>query len=177
MRSQRDGLVALHAALRAHGGPVADALGEPPAAGTREPGPAQVAASGPRATRAPGEYELLIEMILEGSRLHYGEPALVAPDDPDLRLLLGDQLYALGLERLAGLGDLAAVAELADLISLVAQAHAERDPARAQAVWAAAARAIGWGPDPAHEADKARFRGTSEDPYADRRTNAHRDGR
>ena len=31
--------------------------------------------------------------------------------DPDLRLLAGDYLYALGLERLAGLGDLPAVRE------------------------------------------------------------------
>jgi hypothetical protein len=45
--------------------------------------------------------------------------------DPDLRLLAGDALYALGLDRLAQTGDLAAVAELADLISLCAQAEAE----------------------------------------------------
>ena len=40
-------------------------------------------------------------------------------------LLAGDYLYALGLERLAGRGDLEAVGELADLISLAAQVHAE----------------------------------------------------
>ena len=45
--------------------------------------------------------------------------------DDDLRLLAGDALYALGLARLAQTGDLAAVAELSDLISLSAQAHAE----------------------------------------------------
>ncbi len=54
------------------------------------------------------------------------------PDDPDLALLAGDRLYALGLERLAALGDLDAVAELADVIALCAQAHAEGDPARAR---------------------------------------------
>jgi hypothetical protein len=158
MRSARDGLRALHAALDAEGGPVAQALRAAPAAGFEEPGPAQVASAGPRSAAAWAEYELLVEMILEGSRLHYGEPVLVAPVDPDLRLLLGDQLYALGLDRLAALGDLEAVAELADLISLVAQAHADGDPARAQAVWDAGARAIGWGSNPEHEAFKAAFR-------------------
>ena len=62
-----------------------------------------------------------------------------APDDPDLALLAGDRLYALGLERLAALGDLDAVAELADVIALCAQAHAEGDPARAEAIWEAGA--------------------------------------
>lgn len=177
MKSARDGLVALHDALAAEGGPVAQALRQAPAVGFDEPGPAQVASAGPRAARAPAQYELLIEMILEGARLHYGEPALVAPADPDLRLLLGDQLYALGLDRLAALGDLEAVAELADLISLVAQAHAEADPARAHAVWEAGARAIGWGSNPEHEAFKAAFRGALDAPSSPRPANAHRDGR
>ena len=94
-------------------------------------------------------------MILEGSLLHYGAPRVLALDDPDLALLLGDQLYALGLPRLAELGDLEAVAELADLISLLAQAHAAGDPELAEAIWAAGARAIGWGRGPDHEAAKA----------------------
>ena len=80
-------------------------------------------------------------------------------DDADLELLAGDRLYALGLERLAALGDLEAVAELADVISLVAQAHAEGDPARAEAVWAAGARALAAGPSADHEAAKAAWRG------------------
>ena len=66
-------------------------------------------------------------------------------EDPDLALLLGDQLYALGLARLAELGDLEAVAELADLISLVAQAHLREAGGLAAAVWEAGAIAIGWG--------------------------------
>lgn len=158
MRSAREGLQALHAVLAADGGPVADALVDPPREGHEAPGPAQIAAAGPRTAGDPAEYELLIEMIREGSRLHYGEPELVAPAEPDLRLLLGDHLYALGLQRLTALGDLPAVQELADVISLVAQAHAEGDAARAEAVWAAGARAIGWGQTPAHAAAKARAR-------------------
>jgi hypothetical protein len=119
------------------------------------PGPAQVAASGPRARGREAEYELLLEMILEGYRLHYGEALVVRPGDPDLALLLGDQLYALGLARLAALGDLAAVTELADVISLVAQAQAEDDPGLADAVWEAGAVAVGWGPSTRHAAAKA----------------------
>jgi hypothetical protein len=104
-------------------------------------------------------HALILEAIREGYLQHYGEGRVVRPADPDLALLAGDRLYALGLERLAALGDLAAVAELADLISLSAQAHAEGDPARADAVWAAGASALGAGPAPDHEAAKRRWRG------------------
>jgi hypothetical protein len=128
------------------------------------PGPPQLAASGPRASGREREYELLLEMILEGSRLHYGGPRIVRVQDPDLALLLGDQLYALGLSRLAELGDLDAVSELADLISLVAQAHAASDPVLAEAVWEAGAVAVGWGASRDHEAAKVLAR--SEDRRA-----------
>jgi hypothetical protein len=131
-------------ALSAQGGLLADSLRPPDQ--HREDGLARAAAQGPRAAGRETEYALLLEMILEGSRLHYGSPRVVHAPDPDLALLLGDQLYALGLTRLAALGDLAAVSELADVISLVAQAHAAGDPALAEAVWQAGASAIGWGP-------------------------------
>ncbi len=119
-----------------------------------EAGPAQRAASGPRAAGREAEYELLLEMILEGSRLHYGPQRVVRTEDPDLALLLGDQLYALGLARLAELGDLEAVAELADVISLVAQAQAAGESGVAEAAWEAGAAAIGWGPSPEQAAAK-----------------------
>ena len=104
-------------------------------------------------------YPLLVEAIREGYLQHYGTGRVVQPEDPDLALLAGDRLYALGLERLAALGDLAAVAELADIISLSAQAHAEDDPQRAAAVWEAGATALQAGPTPDHEAAKRRWRG------------------
>jgi hypothetical protein len=91
---------------------------------------------------ADPEYGLLLEAIREGSLLHYGQGRVVAPADPDLALLAGDRLYAIGLDRLAALGDVDAVAELADAISLVAQAHAEGDPERAESEWAVRARAL-----------------------------------
>lgn len=145
MRTASDGVDALAAALRAHGGTVAELLDTAGGEHDGQPGPAQIAAAGPRASSAPHEYELLLEMILEGARLHYGPARAVRTDDPDLALLVGDQLYALGLERLAALGDLEAVAELADVISLVAQAHAVGDRELADAVWDAGVTAVGWG--------------------------------
>jgi hypothetical protein len=148
-------LLGLRDALVAQGGTVAEALAPVDDLDDRPAGPPQLAAAGPRAAGHEREYELLLEMILEGSLLHYGSPRLVRCDDPDLALLLGDQLYALGLSRLAELGDLEAVAELADLISLLAQAQAARDTTLAAAIWEAGAAAIGWGGNPDHAAAKA----------------------
>jgi hypothetical protein len=155
VRSARDGLAALREALAAQDGTLAEALREEPVGDLDEPGPPRSAASGPRCAAHAMEYELLLEMILEGSRLHYGSPRLVDCRDRDLALLLGDQLYAMGLLRLARLGDLDAVAELADVISIVAQAHAGSDSELAEAVWHAGAVAIGCGSSEAHRAAKA----------------------
>jgi hypothetical protein len=83
---------------------------------------------------------------------------VVRAEDPDLALLLGDQLYALGLARLAELGDLEAVAELADVISLAAQAHSASNPELARSVWEAGAVSVGWGASDAHRRAKARAR-------------------
>jgi len=144
------GLRKLYDALNSHGGTVAELLDDAGASDGGKPGPPQVAAAGPRTAAQPDEYELLLEMILEGSHLHYGPQRLVRTDDPDLALLVGDELYALGLARLAALGDIDAIAELADVISLVAQAHASGDRELADAVWAAGAVAIGWGSNDQH---------------------------
>src|ERR1700749_330142 len=105
---------------------------------------------GPRTAGRESEYGRLLGDIAEGARLHYGDHS----EDPDLDLLLGDQRDASGLSRLAVLGDLEATTELADVISLVAQAHAAGDATLAEAVWEAGKVAIGWGPSEAHEAAK-----------------------
>jgi hypothetical protein len=162
LRDGTDGLDALLNALHAEGGTVSQYLVDGIKPSRRGPGPAQLAASGPRARGHEAEYELLMELIIEGYRLHYGSPRVVWTDDPDLRLLLGDQLYALGLARLAALGDIDAVAELADVISLVAQAHAASDQALADAVWEAGAVAVGWGASKEHAVAKARARAGDE---------------
>jgi hypothetical protein len=142
-------------ALREEGGILSEVVDASAGDRPRQPGPPQIAANGPRARGREAEYELLLEMILEGSRLHYGEPSVVRPEDPDLELLLGDRLYALGLARLARLGDLEAVAELADVISLVAEANAAGDTDLAEAVWRAGCVAVGWGASDEHRAAKA----------------------
>jgi hypothetical protein len=94
----------------------------------------------------PGRFELpdpirafVLEAVYEGYLLHYGTPRAFADMDGDLRLLAGDSLYALGLERLAAAGDLQAVAELCDLISGSARDQAEGRPERAEARWEASA--------------------------------------
>ncbi len=84
----------------------------------------------------------MLEAVYEGYLLHYGVSRAFAGMEPDLCLLAGDALYALGLSRLAERGDVEAVAELADLISLTAQAHAEGAPQRAEALWVQSARAL-----------------------------------
>jgi hypothetical protein len=149
---------ALVEALRAQGGILADSVTGDGNGHARRGDLAQRAARGPRAAGREADYELLLELIIEGSRLHYGVPQFVHTDDADLALLLGDQLYALGLARLAALGDLEAVAELADVISLVAHAHAAADPDLADAIWKAGASAIGWGASEGYAAVKAQLR-------------------
>ncbi len=117
--------------------------------------PAQLVARGPRARAAAPDYELLVELIYEGYLLHYRLPRLLRPPDADLALLAGDRLYALGLARLVALGDLPAVAELADVITLTALAHGAGEPELAAAVWDAGALAVGWGPSEPHARAKA----------------------
>lgn len=75
--------------------------------------------------RLDGHRGFVMEAVFEAFLLHYREPRAFAGMDDDLRLLAGDALYALGLERLALIGDLDAVAELADLISACSRAEIE----------------------------------------------------
>jgi hypothetical protein len=89
-------------------------------------------------------YALAIETIYEGYLVHYGRPRLFVAADRDISLLLGDYLYAHGLVRVAENGDVAAVDDLAELISLCAQCRAESRPGDG-AAWAATAAALGEG--------------------------------
>jgi hypothetical protein len=126
-------------------------------------GPAQLAASGPRAEGGREDYELVVEAIYEGYLLHYGTPRVVRVPEADLGLLAGDQLYAIGLARLVDLGDTAAVAELADMITLSALAQGAGELQLAAAVWTAGARAVGWGSSDAHRrAKELAFAGAAE---------------
>jgi hypothetical protein len=100
-----------------------------------DPGP-------PRFGDELGERLFVLEAVYEGYLLHYGASRVFERMDDDLRLLAGDALYALGLARLAARGDLAAVAELSDLISRSAQAQAEGRGEAAEALWDASSRAL-----------------------------------
>jgi hypothetical protein len=88
------------------------------------------------------EHALVIEAVREGYLLHYEQPRLLAGHDSDLALLAGDYLYALGLNRLAALGDTGAVAILADLISTCARLQAEGQTEGIPGLWRKAAEGI-----------------------------------
>jgi hypothetical protein len=89
-------------------------------------------------------YGLAVETIYEGYLVHYGRSRLFAPSDHDAGLLLGDYLYAHGLVRVADTGNVVAVADLADLISLCAQLRADGRSGDGGA-WAATAALLGEG--------------------------------
>jgi hypothetical protein len=115
-------------------------------------------AQGPRRREDGAEYAGIVERVREGYLLHYGRPRLIAGADRDLALLAGDHLYALGLERLARVGDLETVRELADLISLCAQLHSDSGGGTARELWLATAVAIAAGPNERYRAAKAALR-------------------
>jgi hypothetical protein len=129
----------LAASLRDEDTPISQQVVEP----TEEPFFGLLASKGPRASVTPAEYALVVEAVREGYLLHYGQSRLLRGHDDDLALLAGDYLYALGLERLAALGDAKSVAELAELIARSAQLHAEGRDAEAPELWRAASLAIG----------------------------------
>jgi hypothetical protein len=170
-RVGEDALEGLRALLRDAGGLMATLV--EPAGGSEGPSderdhgrapssPATLAANGPRAAGRRAEYELLVEAIYEGYLLHYGAPRVVRVAEADLRLLAGDRLYAIGLARLVEIGDTLAVAELADTITLSALAQGAGRHDLAEAVWAAGARAVGWGSSEIHRhAKELMFAGAS----------------
>jgi hypothetical protein len=153
-------VTAVRDALRAEGGLLAGALrGEPAADGAL----GAAAATGPRSAGHEEAIAFVVEAIREGELLHYGTSRLFDGIEPDLALLAGDRLYALGLARLASLGDLDAVNELADVISLCAQARADGRPDLAEAVWEAGVAAVGWGPSEGVRRAKAAARAGDAD--------------
>lgn len=115
--------------------------------------------SGPRVAGREEEYAEVLELIRSGAELHYASGEALGND----ALLRGDERYAEGLVRLARLEDLDAVAELADAISLVAQAHLAGDRELADALWEAACVAIGSGGGEQYECIKARARAGEPD--------------
>ena len=140
-------LEALAARLRAEGGLLASATVDPAPDARADLGEA---AAGPRTGDAAADYALLVEAIHEGYLTHYEQGRVLRSPEADLELLAGDHLYALGLARLAELGDLESVTVLAGVIARCAQAHAEERPQDAAAAWQAGAAAVaasGTGPN------------------------------
>jgi hypothetical protein len=156
----RDTLGDLHSLLESEGGLLARTLQDRAVSEVFAP----LVTAGPRTSADPSGYAIVVESVFEGYLLHYGRGRIVDDSDPDLRLLAGDHLYAFGLVRLAGIGDLEAVEELSDLISLCAQAHATGQDNRAsvwqltEALWANAVLAIAAGSWPAQREVKQRAR-------------------
>jgi hypothetical protein len=137
----KDTLRLLAAQLREEGTPISPHVTE----SVGEPDLGRLAASGPRSSAAPLEYAGVVEAVREGYLLHYTEPRLLAEHDADLALLAGDYLYALGIERLAKLGDAPAVLELANLISRCAQLHTEGREDEVPDLWRATVQEISSG--------------------------------
>lgn len=85
------------------------------------------------------DYCFALEYIFEGYLLHYGSSRLLALDALDFCLLAGDYMYALGLKRIAGLGDPACIRMFADLVSVCAFIRCEStDAGAALGAWTAA---------------------------------------
>lgn len=152
--SPANALLALAESLRAEDTPISPHVVEP----SEQPVFGPIAAAGSRAAANPAEYSFVVEAVREGYLLHYGEPRLLRGHDADLALLAGDYLYALGIERLAALGDADAVRELADLISISAQLHAEGRDDSIEELWRASTAAVGEGPSESHDAAKSALR-------------------
>ena len=91
---------------------------------------------------AESRFRLGLETIYEGYLVHYGRPRLFEPRDHDTALLLGDYLYAHGVQRIASLEEARAVLELGELISVCAQLRGEREEGDG-AAWAATAALLG----------------------------------
>jgi hypothetical protein len=89
-------------------------------------------------------FALGLETIYEAYLLHYGRPRLFAPQDRDGTLLLGDYLYAHGVVRIASHGEVAAVVNLAELVSLCAYLRADGADGDGP-LWAATAALLGTG--------------------------------
>ena len=110
---------------------------------------------GPDRFASPGDASraYVLEAVYEAYLLHYGEPRAFVGMDADLRLLAGDALYAHALARLAERGDMEAVDELADLISLCAWAESAERRDVVESLWNASARRLLGGAGPGARAE------------------------
>lgn len=121
----------------------------------------QLVGEGPRA--------MVVETIREGYLLHYGEARAFRGMDDDMCLLAGDSMFALGLDRLARDGDLEAITELCDLITLSARAEAEGEVEIVPELWRASAERLSRSGGPGARAAAACSEASAEPPDGGRR--------
>lgn len=140
MSDPNQALTVLAARLQEGETPISAHVVEP---GEERPVFGLLAALGPRSAASPGEYAFVVEAVREGYLLHYGRSRLLRGHDDDLSLLAGDYLYALGIERLAALGDAEAIVVLAELIGRCARLHTEERTGEVPALWRSCALAVG----------------------------------
>ena len=133
----------LAAFLRDEGGLLGQAATEPAAA-----------AASPHAEAAGGERAYAVAAIREGHELHGGGGRVVATHDPDLALLAGDRLYALGLAELAAAGDLVGVRAMAEVIAASAAARGAGDEQAAEAAWEQGIAGLARPDEPSRIADR-----------------------
>lgn len=111
-----------------------------------------LAAAGPRSVNDPATGAFVVEAIREGYLCHYGRSRLLDLADPDLGLLAGDLLYAIGLNELSRLGDLESTGILSDLIRVAADLWAGGGPELAEVLWTVQTVALSCGKPPDYEA-------------------------
>lgn len=154
-------LVRLADRIRAEGEPLAlrdewsstgSATGGRPGYRDGDPRFGELAAAGPRTAGDPDRYAFVVEAIREGYLCHYGTSRLLEMPEPDLALLTGDLLYAIGLSELSGLDDLESTGILSDLIRVAADLQAAAEPDRAAALWSVQIIALSCGKPDRYEA-------------------------
>ena len=107
--------------------------------------------SGPSTEESASDFGFVFESVFEGYLLHTGRPRLMLPGESQLKLVAGDFLYSLGLQRLAQLGDLEAVELLAGLITDASCLHIAKGTAEQKgALWVATVVATAFRPEAEH---------------------------
>lgn len=114
----------------------------------------------------PESGAIAIEAVREGFLCHHDRSRLLELEDPDLALLVGDLLYAIGLRELALAGDPGPVSILADLIRLVSERVGTDLESTVPALWTGQAIALAVGTDERHRAALEAIE-TGEDPGAE----------
>jgi hypothetical protein len=110
---------------------------------------------------------LAVEAVREGFLCHHASSRVLALEDEDLALLVGDLLYAIGLRELAQAGDTGSVSILADLIRLVSERSEAGDRVGIESLWLAQTAALAVGSDERHRAALVALE-AGEDPSAER---------